>query len=61
MPKAYKKEWEQWAITNLSEEDFQYLGDKAIAQQMLSKREQEQQKGYIRDMRNAIKDALTTH
>ena len=60
MPKAYKQQWEKWAITHLTKEDWQYLGDKAIEQQMLSKSEQKQQKKYIEDMKNAIEKALTT-
>ena len=59
MPKAYKQQWEKWAITHLTKEDWQYLGDKAIEQQMLSKSEQKQQNKYIEDMKNAIKKALT--
>lgn len=60
MPEAYKKQFEQWAMTNLSEQDWKLLGKEAMDKQMLSKKEQEDQKKAIEDMATKIKEALTT-
>lgn len=59
MPQKYKEQFEQWAMTKLSAQDWQYLGEKAMKQQMLSKAEQEQQKKAIENMATKIQQALT--
>lgn len=61
MPKEYKQQFEKWAMTQLTPQDWKFLGKDAMDKQMLSKREQEQQKKAIEDMANKIKQALTTH
>ena len=60
MPEAYKKQFEQWAMTNLTETDWKSLGKDAMDKQMLSKREQQEQKQAIENMATKIKQALTT-
>ena len=59
MPQKYKEQFEEWAMTNLSEKDWKFLGKEAMDKQMLSKKEQENQKKAIEDMAKKIKQALT--